>query len=149
MTKDVLLSMKGMQFALNENQSESENIEILTTAQYYNKGTHSYLIYEEILEGVTEAIQNRIKFSDSYIEVTKRGPINVNMIFESGKQHLANYHTPYGEIVIGINTKSVSVIEEENRIHLQADYALDLNYEFLSNCSIVMDITPKDELHLS
>lgn len=148
MTKDVMLTTRGMQFAFNEQTGEGENIEIITAATYYERGNHKYLVYEEILEGVDEPISNMVKFSKDSIEVTKKGLINVHMVFETGKQNLTSYHTPFGNLMIGINTKNVQVTESENHIHLEASYGLDINYEFLSDCQICMDITPKNNLHL-
>lgn len=149
MTRDVLLAMKGMQFELNEATGESENIEIITAAQYYDKGDHAYLTYEEIMEGIDRPIANLVKFNDKSIEVTKKGMINVHMVFEEGKQNLTSYQTPYGNIMIGINTHKITVTESDENIHLEADYALDVNYEFLTNCQISMDISPRESIHLS
>lgn len=149
MTKDVLLAMKGMQFSLDEETGDNDNIEIVTVAQYYEKGDHAYILYEEYVEGIEHPVQNRIRFSEDSIEVTKKGPVNVHMIFEEGKQNLTEYHTPYGAIVIGINTHKVSITKTDDKISLQADYGLDVNYEFLSECKISMDITPKETIKLS
>ena len=144
MTKDVLLAIKGMQFGFNETTEESEDIEVITSGRYFEKGDHAYLMYDEILEGFSEPVSNLIRFSDSAIEVTKKGMINVHMVFEEGKQNLTDYQTPYGNIVIGINTHKVEVRQEKDVIHLSADYGLDINYEFLSDCRISLDISPKE-----
>jgi len=149
MTKDVLLAMKGMQFELNENTGENDNIEIITAAQYFCKGNHSYILYDEFMEGIDTPVSNMIKFDNGMIEVTKKGPINVHMVFEAGKQNLTDYQTPFGNIVIGINTHKVNVSEEDQKITLQADYGLDINYEFLSECQISMEISPRETLKLS
>ncbi len=149
MTREVLLAMKGMQFALNEATGEGEPIEIITNANYYEKDNKRYLMYEEMLEGIEEPISNLVKFGPDSIEVTKKGMINVHMVFEEGKQNLTNYSTPYGNLVIGINTHKVEITEQDECIHLEARYGLDINYEYLSDCVISMDISPKEKLRLS
>ncbi|MCR5595109.1 MAG: DUF1934 domain-containing protein [Lachnospiraceae bacterium] len=149
MTKEVLLAMKGMQFALNEETGEGEPIEIITGATYYEKNNSKYLIYDEMVEGANEPISNLVKFGTDTIEVTKKGMINVHMVFEEGKQNLTSYQTPYGTLMIGINTHKVEITEKEECIHLEALYGLDINYEYLSDCRISMDISPKDKLKLS
>ncbi len=141
--------MKGMQFAFNENTGEGEPIEIITNARYYEKNNNRYLMYDEMLEGVEEPISNLVKFSPDTIEVTKKGMINVHMVFEEGKQNLTSYQTPFGSLMIGINTHKVKVTEHDECIHLEAQYGLDINYEFLSDCVISMDISPKNKLDLS
>ena len=149
MTRDVLLAMKGMQFALNEATGEGEHIEIITNASYFEKNNSRYLMYDEMLEGVDEPISNLVKFGPDTIEVTKKGMINVHMVFEEGKQNLTNYQTPYGNLMIGINTTKVEVTEQDECIHLEARYGLDINYEYLSDCVISMDISPRDHIRLS
>lgn len=148
MTKDVLLSMKGMQFDINESNG-GEDVEIISAAEYYNKGDHAYLVYEEIMEGIDRPVSNLVRFCNHSMEVTKKGMINVHMVFEEGKQNLSNYQTPFGNIIIGINTHKVQVLESEEKIHILVDYDLDINYEFLSKCQISMVITPKASLTLS
>lgn len=149
MTRDVLLAMKGMQFALNEATGEGEPIEIITNASYFEKNNSRYLMYDEMLEGVDEPISNLVRFGPDTIEVTKKGMINVHMVFEEGKQNLTNYQTPYGNLMIGINTTKVEVTEQDECIHLEARYGLDINYEYLSDCVISMDISPRDHIRLS
>ncbi len=149
MTRDVLLAMKGMQFALNEETGEGEPIEIITNARYYEKNDSRYLMYDEMIEGVSEPISNLVRFGADSIEVTKKGMINVHMVFEEGKQNLTSYQTPYGSLMIGINTHKVEITEQDDCIHLEALYGLDINYEYLSDCQISMDISPKDRLDLS
>ena len=148
MTKDVLLALKGMQFAFTDD-GNGFPIELITNAQYYEKNDHRYLMYDEMMEGVDSSISNLVKFNDEVIEVTKKGVINVHMVFEEGKQNLSSYVTPYGTIMIGINTHKVEIQENGDSIHLQADYGLDINYEFVSDCQITMDMSPRDQIHLS
>jgi len=144
MTKDVIVTMKGMQFSINEENGDNESIEIITTGQYYERNGHSFLMYDEMIDGVEKPVSNLVKYDSHLLEVTKKGMINVHMYFEEGKQNLTDYHTPYGDIVIGITTNRVQIKEDENRIHIEVDYALDVNYEFLSDCKIWMEITPKN-----
>ena len=110
MNKDVLLALKGMQFAFTEDGTGFP-IELITNAQYYEKNDSRYLMYEEMMEGVDSSISNLVKFDDGTIEVTKKGVINVHMIFEEGKQNLTSYVTPYGTLMIGINTHKVEITE--------------------------------------
>ena len=145
MTRDVVLSMKGMQFAFSEDGTGIP-IELITNAQYYEKNDSRYLMYEEIMEGVDSSVSNLVKFGADTIEVTKKGVINVHMVFEEGKQNLSSYVTPYGTLMIGINTRKVEIKETGDCIHLQADYGLDINYEFVTECQISMDISPRDRI---
>ena len=92
MTKEVMVSIKGLQF---DQSADSEEIETIQWGQYY-------------------------------------------------KKNMTNYLTPYGGILIGLDTSKVSFTESEKEIRVNVDYALEVNYEYLADCKIEMYIRPKD-----
>ena len=57
---------------------------------------------------------------------------------------MTNYNTPFGPLLIGIDTRKIQVEETEDRILVDVEYALDVNYEFLTDCHIKIDISPKE-----
>lgn len=142
MTKEILLSLKGLQM---EKADESQELETITTADYYQRNGNHYIVYEEMMEGFTEAIQNRIKFNASSLVVSKKGLVNVQMIFEENKKNITSYMTPYGNILIGVDTEFISLEEKENQIRLEVEYALEANYQHLADCKIEMELRPRGE----
>ena len=42
--------------------------------------------------------------------------------------------------MIGLNTKDIRVIEEEEGLKATVQYSLDINYEHVSECNIMVDI---------
>lgn len=48
-------------------------------------GTH-YVIYDELMEGCEEPTKNIIKFRERELNLTKRGLVNVYMVFEENKK---------------------------------------------------------------
>lgn len=143
MTKEVLVAIKGLQF--DASSDEETNIETFNVAEYFEKNNSRYVIYEEVEEGTAASTKNIIKFKDNVMELTKKGVVNVHMVFEENKKNMSNYATPYGDILIGIDARKVSLSEEENRIQMNVDYALEVNYEHLADCKITVDIRPKQE----
>lgn len=140
MTKEVLLSITGMQFDMTEEES---NIQTITAAEYYNKNNSRYVIYEEADEESGQKTRGRIKFKEDLLEVDKSGYVNVHMLFEENKKSLTNYATPFGNILIGIDTKKITLTEESDKILIDVDYALEANYEFLADCKINIEITER------
>lgn len=140
MTKDVLLAIKGIQFDASEAES---NVQTITAAEYYEKNSSRYVIFEETTEGTDEKTKNIIKFKDNMMELTKRGFVNVHMLFEENKKNLTNYATPFGDVLIGIDAKKITLTEEEHKISIDIDYALEANYEFLADCKINVEISEK------
>ena len=137
MTKDVLVSISGMHEEIvavtpEVEDDENEAIEVVTPATYYLKNGKHYIVYEEVVEGTSGVIKNRIKINgDECVEIVKSG--------------LSNSHkTPYGQMLIGVNTRHLQVDFEEDKIAVQIDYELDVNHEPMADCKIRMNIVSKD-----
>lgn len=136
MTKEVLLTLKGLQFDGEKN----DNYSVSFPAEYYERNGRRYIVYDEVMEGFTQSTKNIIKFNEKQLEVTKKGVVNVAMLFEQAQKNLTKYRTPYGEFIMGINTLGVRVTETEEHICIEAEYELELNYEHQADCKILVDI---------
>ena len=58
MTKDVLLSIKGLQIGENE---QNDTIEVISPGDYYFRNGKHFFMYEEVMEGQKESTRNMIK----------------------------------------------------------------------------------------
>lgn len=141
MTKEILLSIKGLQFLEDNNEDE---IEVITTGTYFQKDGRHYIKYDEVMEGMDGKIQNLIKINDKSMEVTKKGLSNVHMVFEENKKNVTYYDTPFGNLLVGIAATNINLNESKDIIDVKVDYALEVNYEHLADCSISMNIQAKD-----
>nr|WP_294484565.1 DUF1934 domain-containing protein [uncultured Anaerosporobacter sp.] len=139
MTKDVLVTIAGLQYEL---ESE-EPIEVITAGQYFCKNEKHYVLYDEILDESNEVCKNRIKIGTDMVEILKSGASNVHMVFELGKKNLTYYNTPFGSLLIGIDTTKIVCSESEEAIELNIEYGLEVNYSHVSDCSITVKVTPK------
>lgn len=142
MTKDVLVAIRGLQF---DGLQDDGSVEVITPGDYYKRNDKHYIIYEEHTEGVPQSTQNVMKFNKDGFDLAKKGAVNVHMVFEENKKNITNYGTPFGNIIIGIDTKKIHVSEGKERIRVDIDYALEVNYEHLADCKIAMDIQPKEQ----
>ncbi len=145
MKKEVLLSISGLHML----EEEDGDVEVVTAADYYERGGKHYVLYEEVLEGMEGHISNTIKIGEDSLEVLKRGLTNTRMIFEKGKKTLSRYHTPFGMLELGIFTKSVKAEESEEKIEVAVDYLLEVNAEQLAECHINIHILPREAGNLS
>lgn len=153
MTKDVLVSISGHHIDIMVEPEETpeamesgrDAIEVVTPASYYCKGGKHYIIYDEVLEGMAGTIKNRIKITGTdSVEIVKSGLSSSHMIFEKNRKNLTYYRTPYGQMLVGVNTRNMEVSVEDDRINVQVDYELDVNHEPLADCKIRMDIVSKN-----
>ncbi|MCI8483738.1 MAG: DUF1934 domain-containing protein [Lachnospiraceae bacterium] len=143
MTKDVLLSISGLQFAARE-EEEVEPVEVITAGDYYKKNGKHYVMYDEVMEGFEGNTKNIIKLTENSLDITKKGVSNVHMIFEKNRKNVSYYNTPFGNLLIGIDAKSVDIAETEDNIDVKIKYNLEVNYEHLADCFITMNIKSKE-----
>lgn len=141
MTKDVLVSIRGLQFAEG---AGNEPIEVITSGTCYKKNGKYYVLYDEVMEGAAEPIKNIAKIGEHSLDITKRGAVNVHMMFEQDKKNVTYYYTPYGSLLIGIEATRIAVKEQEQNLSVTVDYRLEINYEHVADCTIEMKINNKN-----
>ena len=139
MTKDVLVSICGTQY---DDSGSQLPIEVITTGDYYFKNEKHYVMFDEVVEGTEGITKSTFKFSRDECLMKRTGATNVQMIFDTGNKTVSSYATPFGSLVIGIDTNNIDYKESEEQISIDIDYALDINYEFIADCKLRVDIRP-------
>ena len=142
MTKDVLVTISGLQ--IMSMAEDSEPVEVITAGDYYKKNNKHYVIYDEVTEGFDGTTKNIIKLQEDCVDITKRGITNVHMVFEKNKKNITCYQTPFGNLMLGIDAKNISIKEDEHDISVNVEYALELNYEHIADCTVKMAIQSKE-----
>ena len=140
MKKEVVIRIKGLQ-----KYPEGEQVETTTDAAgeyFFRNGSH-YVKFEEAVEGFTEVSKCLLKVREGYVEMTKKGLVESHMIFEKGKCHRTQYKTPLGIIMMGMNTRHIHMMEEENALAIQIEYALEAEDEHLADCNIRIMVKSK------
>ena len=142
MTKEVLVSLSGLQMAVNTMENvDDEPIEIVSAGNYYFKDGVHYIFMEEVAEGIPGVTKTQIRLTGTdKLEVMKKGVANVHMIFEKGQNNRCYYKTPFGQLNLGICTGKIELKETEDEIHIRAEYALDVNCEPLADCVIQINV---------
>ena len=152
MNREVELILSGLHAAAenaecgqqtDSNHIENDSVETVQSAQYFKKNDSHYVLYEEKMEGLDIPCKSRIKFRDKTLELTRHGSVEMQMIFEENKRHVVPYHTPYGQLFLGIETDKVLVEESEDEIHVTVEYKLDHEGELLSESCMKIYIREK------
>ena len=111
-------------------------------ANYYEKNGKHYVIYDELVEGIPGTIKNKVRIMDDRkVEIIKSGITNTHMVFEKDKINMTQYETPYGEMMIGVFTKDIRFEEQDEKITVHVNYALDINGDPVADCNIDIKIT--------
>ncbi|MEF9941414.1 MAG: DUF1934 domain-containing protein [Lachnospiraceae bacterium] len=147
MTRDVLVTISGLLWDILEGGEELENepIEIITPANYFFKNETHYVLYDEVAEGIPGITKNTIKITGNQkLEIIKRGVTTSHMTFETGEKSLTDYKTPFGTLLVGVTTKTLSLDIQEDIIAIYVEYVLDMNQTAMADCTIRMSIKSKN-----
>lgn len=145
MTKEVLVSISGLQMAVNDMEEyDDDPIEIISAGNYYLKDETHYIFFDEVVEGIPGMTKTQIRIhGKESLEVMKKGISNMHLVFEKNKTNRCIYSTPFGQLNLGISTSSIIVDEQEDNINVRAEYSLDVNHDPLSDCTIRINIRPR------
>lgn len=146
MTRDVLIRISGMQFMDSEN--ESDNLEVITTGDYFQKNGKHYIIYDEVMDGFEGNIHNTVRISPESMDIRKQGVANAHMVFEQDKKNMTRYATPLGDMMVEVSTNRIHVDEQEDSLKVMVEYSLGINYQHVSECNITMDVCSKNKAEL-
>lgn len=139
MTKEVLVTIKGLQYSIESTEEDDQRIETLNRAVYAYRNGHDYLSFEECFDE-NISVKNLIKFDERFLEVNKRGAYSVHMLFEEGKKNYTNYNTPFGSLTVGIDTHKITVERGEDEISVCVSYGMEINYAFIADSEIEIHI---------
>ena len=139
LNKDVNVSVLGRQYSIN-NTAGNDAVKTEYKGQYYIKNGKHYVLYEEVSDdgSVTKC---RLKFDDTTLEHNKSGELTTRFFFEKGTRHQTAYTTPFGDFLMGIDTKEFEFNESGAKINLHAVYDMEINDEFASENEIIIEIT--------
>lgn len=140
MTDKVILSIKGVQHEFGEDGTT----EMITTGNYYFRNGKHYILYDEMTPEIGEQMSNTLKMTPNRIDLIKHGSHNAHMVFEPNMKNMVMYRTPYGMMEVCFNTFSVALTETEENIHVQIEYALEINEGFISDCTIEINVRAKE-----
>ncbi len=146
MTKEVLITIQGLQYDV-ETQSEEEldQIESIYPGEYYQRNGAHYIMYEELVEDETTPIKNVMKLREGEFTLTKKGMVNVQMVFTEGKKTMTSYATPFGNIMIALDTEKITVQETESEMKIHIQYGLEANYQYIADCHITVTVAARKE----
>ena len=137
MKRDVLVTIKGLQYAFSE--GDDQRVETINRGTFYTRNNKNYVVYEETMSE-NEIVKSVLKFDERQFELNKKGSYSVHMTFEEGKKNYTAYKTPYGDVMIGIDTTAVMCKRAADEINMAIEYDMEVNYEHLAKCRIDMNV---------
>ncbi|MBR3772274.1 MAG: DUF1934 domain-containing protein [Clostridium sp.] len=143
MTKDILISIKGLQFE----SGSDEAVEMIAPGEYYLRNGKHYVLYDEMQEGVDgshDISKNTLKIAKDTVEIMKKGGSNVHLVFQENQKNMTYYTTPFGQLLISIFTNHIAIKEKDDVIEVKLRYDLEINQSYVSDCEITIYVMEKD-----
>lgn len=121
--KEVLVTVRGTQ---TNDLGERETIELITTANYYQKNSSYYIVYNESEISGMAGTTTSLKAEPSRVTLNRMGTAEVKQVFEEGIHNEGNYVTPYGAMWIRVLPWKVEVDLTEMGGSINLEYELEL-----------------------
>lgn len=139
--KDVTISVKGL-LGVDQN---GDAIELNTAGTYdYSEGAVTFSYEETELTGL-EGSLTTFTVENGAVTITREGAVTMQMLFEEGRQNHFSYSTPYGAIMMSVDTQYIESDFSENGGRLEVSYVLDMQREVAFRTAFTVEIKEYSE----
>ncbi|MCR5137201.1 MAG: DUF1934 domain-containing protein [Oscillospiraceae bacterium] len=130
MTKDVWISISNRQ----HDGPNGENTMIFDTAgsYFFDEEGVSVVSYQESELTGLEGTRTSVMIMPNQVVVDRAGMLTGRMIFREGMRDSYPYDTPYGQLTLGIDTRSIRHSFDEKGGSMEIDYVTDLANTFVA-----------------
>ena len=129
MIKDVWISISNHQ---SDGQQEEDTMVFDTAGSYYYDDGVGVLSYQESELTGLEGTRTSVMVMPNQVVVDRDGMLTGRMIFREGMKDSYPYSTPYGQMMLGIDTRRIHHNFNENGGDVEIDYITDLAHTFVS-----------------
>lgn len=139
MEKPVIISIRGVQ---SLEPGEEDVMELVTQGVLRQEEGEGYsLSYEESELTGLEGTLTTFRVGPDKIILQREGTLNSQMIFEEGQKHVSLYETPYGGLVLGVNTHRAKANLGEAGGSLSIHYGLEVDSQPIGENSFEIHVT--------
>lgn len=121
---------------------QNDRTEFVTEGELSHVNQAVCLTYQETEISGMEGTTTTLKVEDGKISIIRLGKINSLMEFEQGRHSTAMYTTPYGDVPMGIGTKKLDTIydEEGDPVRIEMIYEVDIQGQLNSRNALAVEI---------
>lgn len=139
MKKPVIISIKGVQ---NGDSEQRDVMELVTQGILMGDETEGYsVVYPESELTGLEGTITTFCIGKDRITLRREGTLNSEMIFQEGERHVSLYETPYGGLMLGVNTHKAWSDIGATGGDLEIRYALEVDNEKIGENSFEIHVS--------
>ena len=140
----MIISIQGKQ---SFEAQDDDTIELVTEGCLEPDGDDGYtLSYQESELTGLEGTTTTFRIAPDRITLRREGTLNSEMIFQEGQKHVSLYETPYGGLMLGVNTHRAKADLGTAGGRLSIRYALEVDSQPIGENSFEIQVT---EPHLT
>ncbi len=137
----VLLSVVGQS---QQDGQKEEHIRLITTG-HLNKTERGFsLQYDETQPDGGETSHVTMSLEKGSVTMVRDGSYATSMVFEKGRRFQGNYHTPMGDLEMGIFATRVQFTGDEDKGDVSLQYQLDLQGQFVAMHELRLNFVRQD-----
>ncbi|MBQ3330712.1 MAG: DUF1934 domain-containing protein [Ruminococcus sp.] len=123
---------------------EEDKIEVITEGDIRIEGDKITITYPEYPEDdPSQKTDTTVILDNGVLSIERTGEMSSHLILEQGVRHECLYHTPMGQMFIGIFTDSISADIGEHGGEINAAYQLDFNRVVVSYNEFYISVKEK------
>ena len=123
---------------------EEDKIEVITEGDIRIEGDKITITYPEYPEDdPSQKTDTTVILDNGVLSIERTGEMSSHLILEQGVRHECLYHTPKGQMFIGIFTDSISADIGEHGGEINAAYQLDFNRVVVSYNEFYISVKEK------
>lgn len=127
MEKPVIISIRGVQSGI---PGEEDVMELVTQGVLGgNEGDGFTLTYRESELTGLEGTTTTFRIDKDKITLHREGTLNSEMVFQEGQKHVSLYETPYGGLMLGVDTWKARSDIGHTGGNLEIRYSLEVDNE--------------------
>jgi len=122
--KRAMISIKGSPL---QTSTEDDSIELMTDGEYIHEGGVSTFSYVESMLTGLDGLQTTFNVEQDRVILSRGGDVNEDMIFSEKQKHHFLYETPFGAILMGIDTHSIvkNLRDDGGSLEIRYDIEVD------------------------
>ena len=137
--KKVMISIKGTPVPT---ENEDESFELMTDGEYSREdGVSTFCYVESELTGL-DGLLTTFNVEDDRVILSRGGGISGDMIFSENQKHHFLHDTPFGAIMMGIDTHSIKKNLRDDGGSLEIRYDIEVDNVSVSQNLFQIDIRP-------
>lgn len=125
--KDYVITIRGLQ---SYDDDDDVDIEMMAEGDFSIEDGKFFIDYDETEATGMEGTKTTIEIDKNYVSLTREGTVDTTLLFIEGRQTSSYYDTPYGTMMMGINTEKVNADLTENGGTVDVKYSMSMNNLF-------------------